>query len=88
MVILDRSSTSVLHTTSESMLKPRAARIPDTRDKTPGSFCTKQLRTCFLGGAELGKGVSYRMDETAAGADHEGGLSDTGRGEMRRWRAL
>lgn len=42
-----RSRISVEHTTSESMLKPRAAKIPDTRDKTPGSFCTRQLRTCL-----------------------------------------
>ncbi len=34
-------------TTSESMLKPRPARIPETRDNTPGSFCTKQFNTCL-----------------------------------------
>ena len=44
-----RSLTSVEHTTSESILNPRAARIPDTRDSTPGSFCTRQLRTCLCG---------------------------------------
>lgn len=43
-----RSRTSVEHTTNESILNPRAARIPDTRDNTPGSFCTRQLRTCLL----------------------------------------
>ena len=44
MVMRERSSTSVLQTTRLSMLKPRAARIPDTRDSTPGSFCTRQFR--------------------------------------------
>jgi hypothetical protein len=29
------------------MLKPLAARIPETRESTPGSFCTRQLRTCL-----------------------------------------
>lgn len=58
MVMRDRSSTSVLQTTRESMLKPRAARIPDTRDSTPGSFCTRQLRMCRLGGVMEGEGVS------------------------------
>lgn len=29
------------------MLKPLAAKIPDTRDNTPGSFCTKQLKVCL-----------------------------------------
>lgn len=29
------------------MLNPLAARIPDTRDKTPGSFCTRQLKVCL-----------------------------------------
>lgn len=46
----ERSSTSVAHTTSESMLNPRAARIPDTRDRTPGSFCTRQFRVCRVNG--------------------------------------
>lgn len=42
-----RSRISVRHTTNESMLNPRPARIPDTRDNTPGSFCTRQFRTCL-----------------------------------------
>ena len=29
------------------MLKPLPARIPDTRERTPGSFCTRQLRICL-----------------------------------------
>lgn len=57
----DRSSTSVAQTTSESMLNPRAARMPDTRDKTPGSFWTRQFRvwrvnaSCDGGGAAPGR---------------------------------
>jgi hypothetical protein len=42
-----RSRISVLQTTRESMLNPLPAKIPDTRDKTPGSFCTRQLRVCL-----------------------------------------
>lgn len=42
-----RSRISVRHTTRESILKPRPARIPETRDNTPGSFCTRQFRTCL-----------------------------------------
>lgn len=42
-----RSRISVRHTTSESMLNPRPARIPETRDNTPGSFCTRQFSTCL-----------------------------------------
>jgi hypothetical protein len=30
------------------MLNPLPARIPDTRESTPGSFCTKQLRMCLV----------------------------------------
>jgi len=61
--IRDKSLISVWQTTSESrisfwandctpqldvpMLKPLPARIPDTRDKTPGSFCTKQFNRCL-----------------------------------------
>jgi hypothetical protein len=30
------------------MLKPLPARIPDTLDKTPGSFCTKQFSRCLI----------------------------------------
>ena len=40
------------------MLKPRAARIPETRERTPGSFCTRQLRMWRFGGREEGMGVS------------------------------
>jgi hypothetical protein len=29
------------------MLNPRPARIPETRDNTPGSFCTRQFSTCL-----------------------------------------
>lgn len=35
-----------------------------------------------------GEGVAYRMLETAAWADHDGGASEVGRGWTRRWRAL
>lgn len=31
------------------MLKPLPARIPETLDKTPGSFCTKQFNRCLEG---------------------------------------
>lgn len=47
IVILDKSSTSVLATTSESMLNPLPARIPETLLNTPGSFWTRQLKICF-----------------------------------------
>jgi hypothetical protein len=69
------------------MLKPLAARIPETRERTPGSFWTRQLRTWRFGGAEDGSGVSYRIEETAAEAD-QASVSDVGRGFTRRWRAL
>lgn len=48
-----RSRISVRHTTRESMLNPRPARIPETRDSTPGSFCTRQFSTCL---EEMGEG--------------------------------
>lgn len=41
-----------------------------------------------MGGACDGNGVSYRMLLTAAGADHEDGVSLIGRGDILRWRAL
>lgn len=41
-----------------------------------------------FGGREEGRGVSYRIEETAAGADQEGRLSAAGRGDIFRWRAL
>lgn len=84
MVILDKSFTSVLHTTNESILKPLAAKCPDTEDKTPGSFCTKQLSTCCFLGALLGKGVSYKIDDTAASAD-QFGVSNVGKGGLFRF---
>ena len=68
------------------MLKPRAARIPLIRLSTPGSFCTRQLRTWRLGGCAEGSGVSYRMLLTAAAGEVE--LLLAGRGAMRRCRAL
>lgn len=43
---------------------------------------------CRFGGSCEGNGVSYRMDETAAGADHDGRASWVGRGWIRRWSAL
>jgi len=43
----ERSRISVRQTTSESILKPLPARIPDTRERTPGSFWTKQFRMCL-----------------------------------------
>lgn len=52
-----RSSISVAHTTSESMLNPRAARMPDTRESTPGSFCTRQLSVCLVNGCSEGGGA-------------------------------
>ena len=75
MHIRERSSISVAHTTSESMLqnqsrsesathlKPRAARMPDTRDSTPGSFCTRQLSTWRVKGCVEGGGVLYLQGE-------------------------
>lgn len=41
-----------------------------------------------FGGREEGRGVSYRIEETAAGADQEGRLSAAGNGDIFRWRAL
>ncbi len=76
--------TSVLQTTSESMLNPRAASVFDTLLKTPGSFWTRQLSTCRFGGASDGRGVSYKMLLTAAGADQAGGASEVGSGVIRR----
>lgn len=58
MHMRDRSSISVAHTTSESMLKPRAARMPDTRDRTPGSFWTRQLRVWRVKGWREGGGAA------------------------------
>lgn len=55
------------------MLKPRAARIPETRERTPGSFWTRQLRTCLLFGCVDAAGVVYRMLLIASGTDHDGG---------------
>ena len=43
---------------------------------------------CLFGGSCDGRGVSYRIEETAAGADHDGKDSWAGRGLIRRWRAL
>ena len=43
---------------------------------------------CRFGGREEGRGVSYRIEETAAGADQEGRLSAAGNGDIFRWRAL
>ncbi len=54
--------------------------MPDTRDRTPGSFCTRQFKIWRFGGEMEGDGVSYRMLETAAWADQEGGASEVGRG--------
>lgn len=34
----------------DTHLKPLAANVPDTRDRTPGSFWTKQLRTRLVKG--------------------------------------
>ncbi len=64
----DKSGISVLLTTSESMLNPLAARMPDTRLSTPGSFVTKQLSVCRTMGADVGGGVLYKMLETASSA--------------------
>lgn len=57
----------ILHRYSP-MLKPRPARIPDTRERTPGSFCTRQLSRWRLNGSVLGGGVLYRMLVTASSA--------------------
>lgn len=70
------------------MLKPRAARIPETRESTPGSFCTRQLSIWRFGGAVEGRGVSYRMLLTAAAGETVEGFGATGSGEMRRCKAL
>ena len=79
MVILDRSLTSVLQTIKESILKPLAAKVPEIRDKTPGSFCTRQFNTCCFLGWEEGTGVSYIIEDTAALAFHIG-VSNMGNG--------
>src|SRR6266436_3970035 len=64
MHILLRSRISVRHTTRESMLNPRPARIPDTRDNTPGSFCTRQFSTCLnWGGREFWLRVKASVGE-------------------------
>lgn len=39
---------------------------------------------CRVGGICEGKGVSYRIEDTAAGADHDGSESWVGRGLIRR----
>ena len=69
------------------MLKPLAARMPETRESTPGSFCTRQFRMCRLGGRDEGRGVSYKIEDTAAGAD-QGADAVVGRGDMRLCKAL
>lgn len=38
-------------------LNPRAARVPETRERTPGSFCTRQLRTLRVNGWVDGGGA-------------------------------
>jgi len=58
-----RSRISVRHTTRESMLNPRPARIPDTRESTPGSFCTRQFSTCLCGERN---GVNHSRHQKAA----------------------
>ena len=60
----ERSRISVRHTTSESMLNPRPAKIPETRESTPGSFCTRQFSTCLAGVGEKGRGVSDECQRT------------------------
>lgn len=55
------------------MLKPLAAKIPATLERTPGSFCTRQLRTCLFGGSLGAAGVVYKMLLIASGTDQEGG---------------
>ena len=50
------------------MLNPRAARMPDTRDKTPGSFWTRQFRVWRVnasvdgGGAARGEGARISLE--------------------------
>jgi hypothetical protein len=66
------------------MLNPRAARIPDTRDRTPGSFWTRQFKVCFLKGSVLGGGVLYKMFVTASSAVLVLNESAAGRGGGRR----
>ena len=71
------------------MLNPRPARVPETLLNTPGSFCTKQFKTCCFRGALEGKGVSYKMDRTAESAD-QFGVSKVGSGGLfwLRWSCL
>ena len=80
--------TSVLHTTKLSILNPRAAKMPETRESTPGSFWTRQLSICLVDLLVLGSGVSYMIELTAAEADHEGGLPAVGNGEIFLCKAL
>jgi len=43
---------------------------------------------CRVGGVTDGEGVSYKILETAACADQDGGASEVGRGYTRLCRAL
>lgn len=63
------------------MLNPLAAKVPETPDKTPGSFWTKQFKTCCFGGALEITGVSYKIEETAVSAD-QFGVSKVGNGGL------
>ncbi|BAP70941.1 hypothetical protein KMAR_30136 [Kluyveromyces marxianus] len=81
MVIRDKSLTSVLQTTSESILNPLAAKVPETNDNTPGSFCTRQFNTCCFLGSFDGAGVSYKIDEIALFVDQDG-VSIVGKGGL------
>jgi len=73
-----------LATTRLSMLKPLPAKIPETLDKTPGSFVTKQLRTWRLIGALDGTGVLYKILLTASWAVGGGWTSTSGVFLLRR----
>ena len=59
------------------MLNPRPARIPETRDNTPGSFCTRQFSTCLKLGEvyslPLKKGASEKKTESPKEKETEGG---------------
>ena len=86
----ERSRISVRHTTSESMLNPRPAKIPETRESTPGSFCTRQFSTCLAVVGKKGRGcpTSVSAHEHELHESHRAQIEQDAlfeRLEARRW---
>lgn len=48
------------------MLKPRPARVLETRDRTPGSSWTRQLRMCLRQERDVGRLASLTLWEQTA----------------------